>query len=444
MVTLRSLILLITGIDIDKTSIITGLTRRAVDNDGDDGNDGGDDGDGSSSNIVVVNGVCNVGNSCYLSVLLQLFASSKSFVSFVKKLKQGIRTNSNRNDGRYINELLHCFRTIRRSSRSSSSSSSRDAYGNVYNPSAILNCIPSIRGCNTQQDSHEVFNIMLAMLTDLDNRAKNSSQYSLVPSSLETVLKTNATPFTGLLCHSLTCQACKKRRPIKHETFTSLILPIPNQKEVTLYDCLDLFTADETLDDIECSSCSLKKTITQLNNRLKAYESLKNKHVDELKESCNDISQYYIAGETDEYCRDFDEPVIAATHTNTYTLLLNVRTTIKKETRISRLPDLLCLVLNPLLTGKIKRNSYIKFPMELDMAPFFVIRTISDARYLLQSVIVHEGNASMGHYSIFTRCDENSENWYWISDTQVTIVSNISSIFNHIKAYILVYKNIRK
>ena len=436
MVTLRSLILLITGIDIDKTSIITGLTRRAVDNDGDD--DDGDD--GSSSSTVVVNGVCNVGNSCYLSVLLQLFATSKSFVSFVKKLKKGTRTNSSRNDGRFINELLNCFRTIRRSSR--------DAYGrdgNVYNPSAILNCIPSIRGHNTQQDSHEVFNIMLAMLTDLDNRAKNSSQYSLVPSSLESVLKNNATPFTGLLCHSLTCQTCKKRRPIKHETFTSLILPIPNQKEVTLYDCLDLFTADEMLDDIECSLCSLKKTITHLNNRLKAYESLKNKHVvDELKESYNHISQYYIAGETDEYCRDFDEPIIAATHTNTYTLLLNVRTTIKKETRISRLPDLLCLVLNPLLTGKIKRNSYIKFPMELDMTPFFVIRTISDARYLLQSVIVHEGNASMGHYSIFTRSDENSENWYWISDNQVTIVSNISSIFNHIKAYILVYKKIRK
>jgi len=78
--------------------------------------------------------------------------------------------------------------------------------------------------------------------------------------------------------------------------------------------------------------------------------------------------------------------------------------------------------------------------MELDMTPFFVIRTISDARYLLQSVIVHEGNAELGHYSIFTRSDENSENWYWISDTQVTNVSNISSIFNHIKAYMLVYK----
>jgi hypothetical protein len=191
-------------------------------------------------------------------------------------------------------------------------------------------------------------------------------------------------------------------------------------------------------------------TKTTLSNRAKAYESIsKYDHKDKEIRKLKQINEFFVLGETDEYIHDFDQPFISHIEDNDHkvsigTLVLKTRTLFRKDIRFSRLPLMLSIMLqrkalNPLTGIEIKRNQYISFPMTLDVAPYCsMIKT--NATYILQSVIVHEGNADNGHFSIFTRSTENNLEWKWISDSTVSSVTNISDVFKYIKAYMLLYR----
>ena len=392
--------------------------------------------------VIKVKGIYNVGNSCYLSVILQLLATSSTFVNYISTFSTTATSTSN--NTYFINELCNCLRAIR---------NGRD-YVDVYNPSKILTYMKKANssimvGTNSQHDAHEVFSILLTMLSTMD---KGDQSYSLVPKESMMHTRRIENPLIGMISNTLTCQSCSRRRPIKHESFTSIILPIPiTNKAVDLYDCFEAFTQDEELQDpIECLACSLTKTKTALVNRIKAYDSL---NMGELKDKelrkLARVKDYHVSGETDEYVHDFDQNFIKITDGDNhkvsveYTLISKTRTYFRKRAMLSRLPPMLNIMLqrkgiNPLTGMEIKRNQYISFPMTLDVAPFCsLIKT--NTKYTLQSVIVHEGTADNGHYSIFTRSNENSSDWKWISDTKVSSVTNISAVFNHIKAYMLLY-----
>ena len=437
------------GINIDISKMLPGSFNI---NDGDICNDNNNDID-FLKNGIKVKGISNLKNTCYLNVILQMFATSETYVKYIYKLNSKKRYY-------FLNEMLKCMISIRNSKDNT----------DTYNPQNILKYIEkygnNIDEINNQQDSHELFNTILTLTSNLDI---SHSEYSLVPKDIimNDVTK-NENPFNGFFCTTLTCQTCSRKRPLKHEIFNSVLLSIPEGKNnLTLNDCLDFFVTNELLEDkIECLACSLQKTKNNLLNRIKIYESIKS---EELKVSDNRklsiINNKFSCGETDEYIADFDEDILQNNDDDTSgdgdntddeslsssldnsaecALILKVRSTFKKQVLFSRLPLILCITINRKsyhpLTGREQKNfKYIQFPMELDMSPYFITKT-TKITYLLQSVICHEGDAMNGHYSIFTRSYENKSEWKWIPDSIVQSVPNINAIFQHIKAYMLIYR----
>jgi len=405
-----------------------------------------------NNEIIKVKGIYNLKNTCYLNVILQMLATSKTYVNYINKL--------NIKKSYFINEILKCLISIRNSKDNTE----------TYNPINILKYIKkysnNINEINNQNDAHELFNTVFTLISNLDI---SNYEYSLVLKDNIITNNKNENPFNGFFCTTLTCQTCLRKRPLKNEIFNSVVLSIPEgNKNLTLNDCLDFFVFDELLEDkVECIGCSLHKTKNNLLNRIKIYESIK---CEEFKDSdirkLSIINNKFSSGESDEFIANFDEDILQNNDNDTSgdntddeslssslenstecTLITKVRSFFRKKVLFSRLPLILCITINrksfhPLTGCEQKNSKYIQFPMELDMSPYFIIRTTEKINYLLQSVVCHEGDAMNGHYSVFTRSYENLFQWKWISDSTVQSVPNIQDIFKHIKAYMLIYRKI--
>ena len=108
------------------------------------------------------------------------------------------------------------------------------------------------------------------------------------------------------------------------------------------------------------------------------------------------------------------------------------------QTKLHTLPSILFIQLkrfafSPEYQTIQKINSYFSFPLELSLDPY-TDSPAQPATYVLQSVFIHGGTITSGHYYsyICTECDENATptQWCMFNDEQVEKVS-LENVFDH-------------
>lgn len=175
----------------------------------------------------------------------------------------------------------------------------------------------------------------------------------------------------------------------------------------------------EYLTEVECVKCSIKKTITALNNEILTEKS---------KQIIQELESQLVKDDLEE---NWDDIKTNITRSN------GIKT---KQALFSKPPPILCLHFVRSLflpTGDMVKNTCkVEFPSVFDLSPY--CNTPLSAKYKLMSTVVHYGDHYSGHYIAYKRkltaekcnCDQcgqgddmllnSKENeWFKISDDRV-------------------------
>jgi ubiquitin carboxyl-terminal hydrolase 1 len=168
----------------------------------------------------------------------------------------------------------------------------------------------------------------------------------------------------------------------------------------------------ETLEDVECSKCSLIKTLQDVNNEIESliHQPDKSEKLACLEKFKQEIEHRLEAGKIEQEDNDKFKGLL--------------RTSIGSKTKQSMFakpPKALCLhfvrsIYSP--TGDLTKNPCrVDFPQILDLSPYCTNGTLNTqpnspmstpnssitAKYRLMSTIVHFGNHDSGHYIAYKR-----------------------------------------
>lgn len=120
-----------------------------------------------------------------------------------------------------------------------------------------------------------------------------------------------------------------------------------------------------------------------------------------------------------------------------------------KSLKISQLPHILCIQLKRFEqhgNSSVKLDKHVKFPLTLNMKPYCIDRTLDDVHpnpsndpsdgfyYKLTGVVRHQGNVSSGHYQAIIYQDDQ---YFCFNDGLVNIL-RLKEVLE-VEAYILVY-----
>ncbi|TDH69266.1 hypothetical protein CCR75_002269 [Bremia lactucae] len=406
---------------------------------------------------MTVPGLQNLGNTCFFNAILQALASLSSVHEYLEDIVQSERAG--KCDIAFTSTLLDCLDAL--APRESSS---------VVAP-RVLNAelthqLSYFRG-NKQQDAQELLQFIFKLvsgeqrrcivqdrgLLDLisDNVSISSSISELRLS--QAVNERSWNPFQGLQVNVLQCTRCNCFRPLMNQPFldVSLSLVTPGGKNVSrLIDALQLYTANEVIKDVDCSICSVK-------HELKAAKEEYTQALEEIK-ACN------TNGAVSTNRREHDDWIDTLEHFANFSTNFDLQELPRpiprsqgdciKRLLFSRSPDVLCFHLNRKMYmkrgGAIKLETFIEFPLELDMKEFcqfeingnddqcssskseWAFKQQSQASmflsfsetlkqhsllYVLTAVILHHGNERSGHFTAYRRV--SNLQWSFVSDDTV-------------------------
>ena len=111
-----------------------------------------------------------------------------------------------------------------------------------------------------------------------------------------------------------------------------------------------------------------------------------------------------------------------------------------KQLEIWKIPDCLVIHLKRFSYNaywRDKLDSYIHFPLELDMTEYTLSRAHGSLQYELYGVSNHFGGLGGGHYTAYAKHKDNSK-WYYFDDSSVTTHSQQDSVVTK-AGYLLFY-----
>jgi ubiquitin C-terminal hydrolase len=154
------------------------------------------------------------------------------------------------------------------------------------------------------------------------------------------------------------------RHSVKPEQYFIVDLPLPNKKNINIYDCFDLYTTDEKM-----------------------------------------------AGDN----AWFNEKT-------------NTKEDIVMRTRFWNFPDILIITFNRFsFDGKKKRNDKVEFPLDdLNLSEYVCGYNPHAYKYELYAVCNHSGGVFMGHYTAFIKNYTN--NWFLFNDENINKVENPQTV----------------
>ncbi|KAI9311502.1 hypothetical protein BX666DRAFT_935272 [Dichotomocladium elegans] len=435
----------------------------------------------SRDNNIVVSGLVNTGNSCFLNSVLQALSSLPRLHCYLNETPQ---------------RQLRVTQSLHKTIRLLSKPLERRSY---FKPTDVVKALSANHRVvinREQQDAQELFQL-LAGAIDSENQTlaksglesllshKNSvrpagrlSSYPLSPS-----ISKKMTPFTGLLASRLSCMQCGYTEAIRHFTFNNIQLILPIDYTTTLDACLRQYTSIEYLKDVSCRKCSLMHT-----HRVLATEIAKLKKMNiPQRQKSNRLKLATLERQSREIERCLSSNRIEDE-------IEGIRRTVSrlstKQVMFAKPPEILCLHLSRSAfhaSGAVYKNGCrILFPEYLDLSPYITNGTLSTqpnmpistaasnshfqrsrsrSHYRLMSIVVHFGSHSHGHFVTFKRriitekcactmcirekqlsgnnCvteawDNHDGTWYRISDTKVDICSY--DLVQQSNPYMLLYE----
>lgn len=106
----------------------------------------------------------------------------------------------------------------------------------------------------------------------------------------------------------------------------------------------------------------------------------------------------------------------------------------KKHLVLWKSPKILIIVLKRFI-GELKFQQFIKFPESLNIADYVKGYDNDNSKYIINSIIEHQGQVNYGHYVCYCR---KNDGYYKFNDEHIEKINNLDSI----QAYILIYEKI--
>ncbi|NXX80836.1 UBP2 hydrolase, partial [Urocolius indicus] len=339
----------------------------------------------SSKAVQGLTGLRNLGNTCFMNSILQCLSNTKELRDYCLQ-NQYLRdlNNNSRMRTALMSEFAKLIQVLWTSSPNDSVSPSEFKM-------QIQRYAPRFVGYN-QQDAQEFLRFLLdglhsevnrvlvrprASTDPLDHLPDDEKSRQMWRRYQEREDSRIGDLFVGQLKSSLTCSECGYCSTA-FDPFWDLSLPIPKKSygEVTLMDCLRLFTKEDVLDGDEKPTC----------------------------------------------CR------------------CKARTRCTKKFSIQKFPKILVLYLKRFSEARIrtsKLTTFVNFQLkDLDLREF-ASQSCNHAIYNLYAVSNHSGTTMGGHYTAYCKSPISSE-WHSFNDARVTPMS--SSHVRSSDAYLLFYE----
>ncbi|NWT02097.1 UBP2 hydrolase, partial [Mionectes macconnelli] len=339
----------------------------------------------SSKVVQGLTGLRNLGNTCFMNSILQCLSNTKELRDYCLQ-NQYLRdlNNNSRMRTALMSEFAKLIQLLWTSSPNESVSPSEFK-------TQIQRYAPRFVGYN-QQDAQEFLRFLLdglhsevnrvlvrprASTDSLDHLPDDEKSRQMWRRYQEREDSRISDLFVGQLKSSLTCSECGYCSTA-FDPFWDLSLPIPKKGygEVTLMDCLRLFTKEDVLDGDEKPTC----------------------------------------------CR------------------CKARTRCTKKFSIQKFPKILVLHLKRFSEARIrssKLTTFVNFQLkDLDLREF-ASQSCNHAVYNLYAVSNHSGTTMGGHYTAYCKSPVSSE-WHTFNDSRVTPMS--SSHVRSSDAYLLFYE----
>lgn len=449
---------------------------------------------------VKVPGIQNLGNTCFFNAILQALAAVDSFREY---LEQVIAQSALRGQSEpFTRALAQCISDLAPVSATATSATVMPRDLNQE----LVSKLSRFRG-NKQQDAQELLQFLINLINDEQKRSvlRDRGLSDLLPtlteptklsngggSSSSTSSRTDANgspmllssisdscfeeameerrwnPLYGLQVDLLQCAGCSRYRPMKNRRFLDVSLSFgddqatataitPPNKQVTLWDCLRMYTAPETVADVECVYCTasaelaLKKQERDALARQLQRQPLDMETELALLQLKDDIHTLDVLLQT-----NVDK--LAADHDLSDVRCRALRPC-RKQLQFSRCPTVFCFhftrkVFHASSGSTRKLDTHVVFPLEMDMAPFCQYERAANggrhpqhpqhpqhtgrststphtttpstntqpARaflvYELMAVILHHGTDRYGHFTAYRRVRSTNQ-WFFLSDESV-------------------------
>ncbi|XP_077403304.1 ubiquitin carboxyl-terminal hydrolase 2-like [Vanacampus margaritifer] len=329
-------------------------------------------------------GLKNLGNTCFMNSILQCLSNTPELRDYCLREVHQTDLNNNGTSSALVEEFAKLIQNLW-------TSATNETFIPSDFRSQVQICAPKFAGCN-QQDAQEFLRFLLdalhnevnraaacpsAFVGDFDHLSDEDKAKRMWNMYLEREDSKVVDLFVGQLKSSLTCTGCGFRSNV-FEPFWDLSIPIApmSSGEVTLKDCLRVFTKEDVLDGDERPTCNRCKT----------------------RQKCT------------------------------------------KRFSIQKFPQILVLHLKRFSDSNVrasKLSTYVNFPLkELDLREF-ASDSSDRAVYNLYAVSNHWGNTLGGHYTAYCKNAGVGE-WYNFNDGRVSHMS--SSQVRSSNAYILFYE----
>ena len=249
--------------------------------------------------------------------------------------------------------------------------------------------------------------------------------------------RTFGNPLEGLLAQRVGCINCGYCEGLSLIPFTFLTLPLGRTYQSDIRDCLDEYTAFETIEGVECSKCSVLRAKVQLERLIANIKAIQEKEGDtgELRSSrLDEIVQARLdsVNVALENCDFSDETLSKNLRLDEKNRVSAIKS---RQAVVARAPCLLVLHINRSVfdevTGaQLKNTAAVRFPLRLDLADWCLglvheqdgdlVETWemdpsksmlpaegqpdrSPCMYELRAVITHQGHHENGHYVAYRK-----------------------------------------
>lgn len=257
-----------------------------------------------------------------------------------------------------------------------------------------------------EQDSQELLQFLVNIVTDEQRRCavQDRGLCFLVNQSfdddgaqsisdlrrMQALDERNWNPLYGLQVNLLQCTSCGQYRPITNQPFLDVSLSFgqngATNKPLRLEDCLRLYTEPEVIQGVECGRCSIDEELklTKREHALAVEQLERMSSKDTVDAFELEIAQH----ERKDWIHTLEKYLSTGEPVAIDSLERPIQRSLQdchKRMQFSRSPDIFCFhfnrkVYNAWSGGARKLETYVEFPLELDMSPFCEYEVGADAK----------------------------------------------------------------